>query len=60
MKEYKLEVTAKAKTFVNKDGETIPYIAYSADIDGNNVRMLVHPEDKKLANYLLKSKLKEV
>ena len=56
-----LEVTLKIskETFVNDEGDSIDYYAYSADIMGESIKFYPKPEDKKLLKYFLDQAFKQ-
>lgn len=45
-------VTLEDKRFVNKEGETVDYVAVTLTIDGEDVRVTVKKEDKSLLRIL--------
>lgn len=54
-----MEITLKVsrEKFTNEDGEVIGYIAYKAMLDGEEVRFIPRPIDKRLIEHFVNRSL---
>ncbi len=49
----KAEIEITQKTFVNDQGEEVPYIAYTLQLGGKEFALFPRKDDKKLLNYMI-------
>lgn len=49
----KAEIEITQKTFVNDQGEEVPYIAYTLKLGGKEFALFPRKDDKKLLNYMI-------
>lgn len=50
------DVKVKKELFIDDAGNSVPYVAYVMNVDGEDFRLVPKKKDKRLINYLLERK----
>ena len=56
-KVLKKDLIIEKKVFVNAYGESVEYLSYSFELDGQKFNLSPKTDDKKLLNFLLRDKI---